>query len=65
MAAPPRVELSGSSRFCARRPLDMAPCSACTITFAAYVAEARGTAVKWDKTVKTGRLARDERLEAP
>lgn len=27
------------------------------ITFAAYVAEARGVAVTWDKTVKTGKLA--------
>lgn len=29
----------------------------CTITFAAYVAEARGAGITWDKTVKTGRIA--------
>ena len=29
----------------------------CSITFAAYVAELRGTKSTWDKTVKTGRVA--------
>jgi cellulose synthase/poly-beta-1,6-N-acetylglucosamine synthase-like glycosyltransferase len=29
----------------------------CAITFAAYVAEARGTATTWDKTIKTGKVA--------
>lgn len=28
----------------------------CAITFASYVAEARGTAAVWDKTVKTGKV---------
>jgi cellulose synthase/poly-beta-1,6-N-acetylglucosamine synthase-like glycosyltransferase len=28
----------------------------CAITFAAYVAEARGTAAIWDKTIKTGKV---------
>ena len=30
----------------------------CAITFAAYVAEARGAATTWDKTEKTGRIVR-------
>jgi len=29
----------------------------CAITFAAYVAQARGKAATWDKTVKTGKIA--------
>lgn len=29
----------------------------CAVTFAAYVAEARGAEQKWDKTVKTGKVA--------
>jgi cellulose synthase/poly-beta-1,6-N-acetylglucosamine synthase-like glycosyltransferase len=29
----------------------------CAITFAAYVAQARGTAATWDKTIKTGKVA--------
>jgi cellulose synthase/poly-beta-1,6-N-acetylglucosamine synthase-like glycosyltransferase len=29
----------------------------CTVTFASYVMEARGAEMKWDKTVKTGKVA--------
>lgn len=29
----------------------------CAVTFAAYVAEARGTTATWDKTEKTGKVA--------
>jgi hypothetical protein len=29
----------------------------CAVTFASYVYEARGAEMKWDKTVKTGKVA--------